>query len=247
MRIFGRPDSLSGGGGSWGDIDGTLSDQADLQAALDAKQPTIGTSTWAARGSGSAVNELKWITDVGPPGGALFKWSTTPTDHWHLVAPCDLISDHTEVVGALNTDEQIGKQVVMPVGLPRAFRTFDVSGAFAKNGTTDAVTSNQFRIGGAGTIADSVLYGPTGMIAGNRSISSSVVFHFPNTTTVRVASGQNMTSQSAWVHAGTAQAYPKDITVADYDANPLYISMCMKMAGSTNASQMTSFIVTMYP
>lgn len=39
---WGRGGSGGGGGGTWGSITGLLSDQADLQAALDAKQDTLG-------------------------------------------------------------------------------------------------------------------------------------------------------------------------------------------------------------
>jgi hypothetical protein len=39
MILFERPDVniTNGGGGTWGTIDGTLSEQTDLQDALDAK------------------------------------------------------------------------------------------------------------------------------------------------------------------------------------------------------------------
>lgn len=39
---WGRGGAGGGGGGTWGSITGLLSDQADLQAALDAKQDTLG-------------------------------------------------------------------------------------------------------------------------------------------------------------------------------------------------------------
>ncbi len=42
MILFERPDVniTNGGGGTWGTIDGTLSEQTDLQDALDAKAST---------------------------------------------------------------------------------------------------------------------------------------------------------------------------------------------------------------
>lgn len=43
MILFERPDvniTNGGGGGTWGTIDGTLSEQTDLQDALDAKAST---------------------------------------------------------------------------------------------------------------------------------------------------------------------------------------------------------------
>jgi len=46
LRLLSRP-KTTGGGGTWGSITGTLSNQTDLQAALNAKQNTITTGTTA--------------------------------------------------------------------------------------------------------------------------------------------------------------------------------------------------------
>lgn len=55
-RISDLEDNPSGGG-AWGEITGTLSDQTDLQAALDAKEDVLPTdsfsTTFTANGSGS--------------------------------------------------------------------------------------------------------------------------------------------------------------------------------------------------
>lgn len=47
LRLLSRPKTTGGGGGTWGSITGTLSDQTDLQNALNAKQNTITTGTTA--------------------------------------------------------------------------------------------------------------------------------------------------------------------------------------------------------
>lgn len=65
MILFERPDVniTNGGGGTWGTIDGTLSEQTDLQDALNAKQPagnyiTALTGDVTASGPGSATATL---------------------------------------------------------------------------------------------------------------------------------------------------------------------------------------------
>ncbi len=47
LRLLSRPKTTGGGGGTWGSITGTLSDQTDLQSALNAKQDSIITGTTA--------------------------------------------------------------------------------------------------------------------------------------------------------------------------------------------------------
>ena len=60
VDIWGAMGSLSkggggGGGASWGDITGTLSDQTDLQTALDGKQDTLVSATNIKTINGSSV------------------------------------------------------------------------------------------------------------------------------------------------------------------------------------------------
>lgn len=59
-----------GGSGSWGSITGTLSDQTDLQAALDAKQNTLTNSA----GLASALSD-----ETGSGGGGLSVFNQSPT------------------------------------------------------------------------------------------------------------------------------------------------------------------------
>ena len=57
--IYGRQDGFwvaAGGGGAWGSITGTLSDQTDLQAALDAKYDASNPSNFATE---------SWVTSQG--------------------------------------------------------------------------------------------------------------------------------------------------------------------------------------
>jgi hypothetical protein len=215
-------------------------------------QPAIGSSTWALRGSGSAANALKWITDVGPTGGALFRWVTAGTPHWHVVAPTTLFMYTTLETSAADTTEQIhpGKQYTFPIGLMRAGSYFAVHGLWAKNGGTDAATVNQFRLGPLGTIADPALMVPQVLGSTNRSIADEKWFVLTSATNLRILSSQveaSATIGAAWAGAPTTQVYPKDKAISDVDANAMILSMSIQLVGTTNLGQTAHMIVTLFP
>jgi hypothetical protein len=62
--------SSSGGGGTWGSITGTLSDQTDLQTALDAKQATLVNQTNIKSINGTTLLGSGDLTVGGSPGGS---------------------------------------------------------------------------------------------------------------------------------------------------------------------------------
>lgn len=65
----------------------------------------IPSSTWATRGAGAFVGQIKRITDVGvTPAGSLFIWTGTT---WWVLFPTTLYVNVTDVTAALNTNEQI--------------------------------------------------------------------------------------------------------------------------------------------
>jgi hypothetical protein len=65
-----------GGGGTWGSITGTLSDQTDIQSALNAKEPTL-TSTSASTASGTVTLDMNNLTQRMFVGSASFATSKT--------------------------------------------------------------------------------------------------------------------------------------------------------------------------
>lgn len=68
-----------GGGGAWGSITGTLADQTDLQAALDAKTPTSRTITINSTTQDLSANRTWNVGTVTGTGlaGALAYWAST--------------------------------------------------------------------------------------------------------------------------------------------------------------------------
>ena len=67
LIVVSQPGSSGGGGVAWGGITGTLSSQADLQAALDAKAPLVET-VFALTGTAPAID---------PSNGTIQTWTLT--------------------------------------------------------------------------------------------------------------------------------------------------------------------------
>ncbi|CAB4151960.1 hypothetical protein UFOVP583_44 [uncultured Caudovirales phage] len=66
--IYGRQDGFwvaAGGGGTWGSITGTLSDQTDLQAALDAKYDASNPAGFITAGDLTGYATESWVTSQG--------------------------------------------------------------------------------------------------------------------------------------------------------------------------------------
>lgn len=60
--------SAASGGGTWGSITGTLSDQTDLQSALNGKQDTLNATQLAALNSGITSSDVALIGTALQPG-----------------------------------------------------------------------------------------------------------------------------------------------------------------------------------
>jgi hypothetical protein len=221
-------------------IDRSDANFEELYAASSAS--SITSSTWAARGSGTATGELKRITDLGPTVGTLVMWDGT---YWHLIGATDVIQNFTLATGTTGTSEQILKQITLPAGLLRLCRICIIRMEAAKDGTTDAATAVKVRLGAAGTTSDTQLMTSSNLSAPSRVYLSETWITPTSATNVRLASVTNGTR--GWPDTGVTTAFPVDITVADLDVNPLIVSFTVTMAGSTNSAQMAHCIVHMIP
>ena len=77
--------TISGGGGTWGSITGTLSSQTDLQAALDAKQATLV--------SASNIKTINGTSLLG--SGDISTGGTGPTTLRRVVLGSNVVSNST--------------------------------------------------------------------------------------------------------------------------------------------------------
>ena len=73
-RGFVVAENLGGGGGTWGSITGTLSDQLDLQAALAARL-TVGSGFWSPLTNGDPINPELVFDSFGD---VVVGWTPTP-------------------------------------------------------------------------------------------------------------------------------------------------------------------------
>ena len=102
LRGDGQWAAVSSGGGTWGTITGTLSNQTDLQSALNAKANTShthaagditsGTFATARLGTGTA-NSGTWLRGDG-------SWTTLPSTSWGAIT--GTLSSQTDLQAALN-------------------------------------------------------------------------------------------------------------------------------------------------
>jgi hypothetical protein len=217
----------------------TIVTPAANQIAVSAAIPQ---SLWAARSSGVFIGQTILITDIGPPGGSIFRWDGTV---WRVTAPTDVIYDITlQTAAALNTSEQIIKQNTIPVGLISACRLMVIRILWAKDGTTDAATAVKLYIGSAGTTGDTLVQASGSMSAASRAYATEA-WLIPTTTT-------NLRNASANVIAGfsnnsNTSITPQNFAVADYTANPLILTCSVTMAGSTNHGQVAHMFVELRP
>lgn len=88
--------TIPGGAGSWGGITGTLSNQTDLQTALNAKQATLVSATNIKTINGSSVLGSGDLTVSGSGSGS----GLYPVGRNPLYGPSDVINDSFVVFGS---------------------------------------------------------------------------------------------------------------------------------------------------
>lgn len=157
--------------------------------------------------------------------------------YWTVVAPTSIVLDTTSQTGDTTGNDQVVKSALVAAGLLRACRKFRVLVALGKNGTTDAATSETLRVGTAGTTGDTSTFAYTAMSAANRSLPIAIEFVVSSSTQLRLHGPQN---NLGWNGTGSGVVNPTLTTISNLDSNALYFSLCIDIAGTTNAPQVHS-------
>lgn len=160
-----------------------------------------------------------------------------------LGTPQDFLPSLTTVAGTATVSEQILKQIVIPAGLLFGCRYFSIKSIWSKSGVTDAATSLRYRLGTAGTTADTVLVSSTGMSAAARAYSMEVFMFAADATTLRVAS---LTAINSFTNQTTTQVHPINTTVTNVQTTDLILSASVTMAGTTDTPSLSTLILTLY-
>lgn len=141
-----------GGGGAWGTITGTLSDQTDLNTALNARVADTGDTMTGALAIDTSING-NILSVNGASGGAggtaspviLRIRDKTVGSSWDTVNPfaaLDFYSDDTSGPSGAKTRARIATRQVSPVGGSSTMEFFvDVSGTLTKILTFDSTQS----------------------------------------------------------------------------------------------------------
>jgi hypothetical protein len=129
--------TMAGGGAVWGAITGTLSDQTDLQAELDAKQATLVSATNIKTINGSSLLGAGDLTiSSAVAWGAI---TGTLSDQTDLQAELDAKADGTGTANGTNTGDQTS--IVGITGSLAEFNTALTGADFASGGGTATGTN----------------------------------------------------------------------------------------------------------
>ncbi|QAZ38432.1 hypothetical protein C1M51_02790 [Methylibium sp. Pch-M] len=204
--------------------------------------PYDGSSTWAARGTGSRLGAMKTITDIGGPAGTLMRWDGT---YWVVIAPTRVIFDTASSSGTTSGADQVIKTGTLPIGILRACRQFIIRVTFGKSAGSEASSFVRCRLGSAGTTADTVLWeNAPGLASANRSWAAETTHILTTATNVRQIGPLNV---GGWSGGGTSFSFPQDKTVPDVDATALILSAGIDMSGTAETPQVFTLELCLEP
>lgn len=219
----------------------------DLPGGSANSIPYDGTSTWAARGTGSADGALKWLTHASfPYGRALFQYNVSGSK-WVVVAPTIVGRSLGDVNGLANGAAQILKSFLVPAGLLRACSHFEIGFSTGRNNTTDTVPSSVL-IGLNGTTGDTQVGSSINLSGSARSLASKARFILASATTIRAISGQNVFTGVPYPAATSTAAYnAASSALPDLDANDVYVDLQMAPAASATTPQAGELTLELFP
>lgn len=164
--------------------------------------------------------------------------------YWTVTAPTSIVLDTTAQTGDVSGNDQVVKSALVAAGLLRACRKFIVRSSIGKNGGTDAATSEWLRIGTAGTLSDAQLFQFQTFINTTRSLSTWIEYRVGSATSLVLVGPANVLG---WGGSNSSLVAEPATTVANLDSNALYFSLCIDLAGTTNAPQAFQLQVELIP
>ncbi len=209
------------------------------QSAIYGGIPAAGTVTDVAPVSALWVNRaplqtapgrMVRFTDVGGgiggvAGGLILVWNGS---RWRPVGTNALLDAiDTANVGVTGTAEQQlnPNHISAPAGLFVNGDRMRVIVSASKNGTSDSATL-RLRFGPTGTTADQLLTTISSLSTSNQSYNDVFEFKRNSATSIQQQGAQTFKGASA-------SAYPPDVTVANMDVNPMFLSVTAQMANGT--------------
>lgn len=204
--IYGRQNrawvEVTTGGGTWGSITGTLSDQTDLQAALDAKQNTItGAATTItsldltanraviSNGSGKIAVSSVTSTELGYLSGVTSAIQTQLNNKWSITGNSGTTAG-TNFLGTTDDIDVVFKRDSLEQArfLADNLRLTTASGTYTIN---------------SGAVTDTILFGVTGASSNSRLTTTQSSFSLLYTgTTPSILAGISADLNGLTIHNG---------------------------------------------
>lgn len=198
---------------------------------LNGGTPAISSVTWASIPSPGTAGVLVRCSDCGTKGSL---WMDDGT-RWKPAGGCAVFASKDTATAGIGNVESLPFQYLFPANLLQLGDRIRLRFTMTKSGTTDVGTL-RFRVGTAGTTADTQLYNQSALSAANKEIGFHVDFRIDNvgvgTATIEqlAASGQGG-NNAGYTGAGSA-AIVGPVAIADV-SNPLYFSIGI-LSGGTN-------------
>lgn len=190
--------------------------------------PVIASSTWAALPAAPATGALVWVSNGGTPG-SLWRYNGT---RWKLVNGIANFATLDAVSSNIANADTIVFQYQFPATLPHATDFLRIRAALQKSGATDGANIN-FRLGTAGTIADTLIGGGIGtMNAGNRTGTYSIDWRFESATSILAITNSGVTTPQSGYSNASNSAAAAAVTIANV-SNSLFFSISIQ-SSSTN-------------
>jgi len=231
VNIWGAMGSLSkggggGGGASWGSINGTLSNQTDLQTALDGKQDDLTLTTTGTSGAATLVGSTLNIPQYGGGSSAVTNLGIGTTG--------------TNVTGT--TANTITQSISIPANTLAANNTLDVLARFSK---ADNVGSGNYRmyINTSNSLTGATLVATLYTIAGGASIAThqnqrTFFYNGTNLTCNVGASFSSVTDIQQFVVTPFSMAYNA--------ATNYFLIFAIQLSSATSSSVMTAYRILKY-